>query len=749
MNQNFTCLPPYCFILSLFCVFSYAGYTQDTTRRQSDAGPFQKSLQSGKLYDGPLQPPFNDSIASKRVQTLVQIDLDTFFKRPHFSIKKQVSSFNPFLQFNGGTVSYNWSYRSSIDTPFQERDLSQHLLTGRLQFTFSNLIPVTLTYFERQSNSVFFKDFRDVRIEFNAPEFQQLQRNQLKKIITAYTEQIRDPQLKPFLDSFNKKLFQYEAWLQEPSVMNQLLDSRLHLLSSRSIDTLPYNKDSVVQQAKAFISFYEERKKNYQQLEALRDSLQKEYIKKEKEVAYLKKLLTGGILEGKSNDLIKKALQAYGISEEKFYRIYTTLSAIKTLSIGRSVPSYSDLTLKNVNVNGINVEYNRKVYLAFSAGAIEFRSRDFLYGRQKRKPQFLYAGRLGYGLKEGTHAFFTAYKGKKQLLSNSTKAQVFEVYGMSLETQLVWQKNHRFSAEVAQSVSPHLFASTTGLDKPSFNINDHRNKAYSFRLASTIPSLKTRVDAFYQHRGSQFQSFSMYHTNAVLNSWQVKWNQYVWKRRLQLHASMAKNDFQNPDILTHYNGNTIYKNLSLTLRPKKLPSLTAGYMPSSQLTEINGTIYENYYQALNVNINHSYQLGMARGFSLLAYNRFYNDRQDSAFIYYNASHFYFNQNIHFHSYAANINVSRTENSLYRLVVLEAGINAKGKKQSLLGFGVKVNQLNTNSIKLGVYGNGYMMLKKIGELTASIEKSYLPGSNGQLFESQFYSIGFHRFFKGRL
>jgi hypothetical protein len=39
------------------------------------------------------------------------------------------------IQLRGGYLNYQWNFRSNIDTPFLEQNISQHLLTANLDFT--------------------------------------------------------------------------------------------------------------------------------------------------------------------------------------------------------------------------------------------------------------------------------------------------------------------------------------------------------------------------------------------------------------------------------------------------------------------------------------------------------------------------------------------------------------------------------------------------------------------------------------
>jgi hypothetical protein len=151
------------------------------------------------------------------------------------------------------------------------------------------------------------------------------------------------------------------------------------------------------------------------------------------------------------------------------------------------------------------------------------------------------------------------------------------------------------------------------------------------------------------------------------------------------------------------------------------------------------------YQSLSGTINHLYKIGIAQAFSLFSYNQFYNDSRDTGFLYYNAKNYYFNQHFQFLSYSTDINIARTQSRDYVLTVLDAGASAKVWKTNTIGFGVKINQLNNQSLKVGLYGSEKISIPKLGDVSLWVEKSYLPSWNGGLIKTEFYNVGFFKVF----
>jgi hypothetical protein len=700
------------------------------------------------IYQGlRLFIPEADSLIQKRIHDPQYIDTTRVKKimnlkstLPDFTIEK------PSLRFGGGYISYNGIYRSTIDTPFSEKDIFQHMVTARLDFTVKENFPLTLTYFQRESNSRYFRDYRDFKVEFNVGEFQRLREQKFRNYIAALTEQIRNPLTRPTLDYVNSELLGFDELLNHYSVVNKHIASRITARTGGLSDTTGRSKDSVITEAKQFLTFYDSLKIKQKKLQGFRDSLQKEFVNTEKQILQLKQLLSFNSSSEDQKERLNELLREQKVDHKIIHKLYGTVASVRKFAVGRVSPNYTDLTLKNLNVRGIDFEYSRKLYFALTAGWIDFRARDFFYNGSQKKPQFIYASRIGYGKKEGSHIYFTGFRGKKQLLSSSSTNKTFDVYGLSFESQIFIAKNHHITTEISQSVAPELVSLSGGTEKPNFDLKDEKNKAYSLRLNSLFARIGLKLEGFYQYRGINYQSFTSYYSNAVLNSWHMKVSQYLFKRRLSIKVSIAKNAFENPNLLTRYNGNTVFENVTIAYRNQKWPSLSFGYMPSSQLSDVGGILYENYFQTLNFTVSHGYKLGVARAHSVLSYNQFYNDSKDSGFVYFNAKNLFFNQSLQFLSYAANINVAQSTNSTYTLTTLDGGINAKVFKNSQVGIGVKISQLNNQDLKLGVYGSERILIPKLGEISLSIEKSYLPGFDGNLVKNDLYTIGYTRYFK---
>lgn len=710
----------------------------------------QKPVQSERRWIDSIRTLISDSARlqsalglhfdSGRFKKVIQDDtvqLQKLATMPALSSIKNLHK--PLLKFDGGSISYDWNYRDHIDTPFQEQGIAQHLVTARGNFTIAGSYPITVSYVDRETNSNFFRDYHDLRVEFNSLAYDRLRAVRLNAYLDRLANSFRDPSLKPALGVADGVLDRTRGWLNQRDVITRLLQSRATLLNAG--DT----RDSAVAAARHFIDQYNRVTQYEEKLKAFRDSLQQAYVATEKKVTAVRKIMSGRLSPAERETSVRNLMHRYGMEDDELDQKLGRLSGIRTLAAGKLVPNYSDLTLKNVSLNGLNFEYNRGIYFALAAGAVDYRVRDFFYTRRATKPQLVYMVRTGYGNRQGSHVFITAFKGRKQLLNSSENPQVLDIYGLAFEAQVQIAKNIRMLGEVAQSAAPGIINASGPQPKSGFHLNDARRRAYSLSASVWLPKTSSRLDGYYRSRGIDFQSFSSYYINASTTAWQVRNDQYFWKRALHLTASVSKNNYENSYLPVRYVGNTVSKNIILSFHRNHLPSLTVGFMPSSQLSEVNGQVYANYYESLSAASSYAYRIGLARAATVVSYNRFYNDSKDSGFIYYNARNFYLTQNFQFLLYSASVNISRSISRDYELIVLDAGVNTNVFKAGAVGFGVKINELNGHELKTGLYGNARLLLKDIGELNAWIEKAYLPAWKNGLQKNELYHISFTRFF----
>lgn len=664
--------------------------------------------------------------------------------------------FKPLARFSGGYLSYNFNYRSHMDTPYVESDIAQHNLTGMLNFRVAGIIPLSVNFRTRQSNSQIFRDLTDVQVSFNAAEFQNELQGALRKRLLALAPQLNDSITEKLYKLKNLRAGELNTWLRNPFHLQKLIEANEILRVPRVTydpalpdSTNAQRADSLKKAATLFLELYEKTSNEYGQVVAETDSLRKSYEKSLTRVKRYRDMLQGKQMDIASPARWKNELKQYDLDHVEIPDRYRWLAGLRQLSLGRSPVNYTELTARNISVNGINFEYNSWYYFAVAAGVVDYRFRDFAVNRFNKTPQHLVLVRAGIGRLEHNYFILSAYRGQKQLFrgSSGNGLSAMNVSGLSVESKWHIMPNVYLNGEIASSFAPDFRNNppekNTGLD-----FSDKTNKAYSIRLYGWWPETNTRVEAFYKYSGANFQSFSSFQNNATRESWYVKAEQGFFRRKLRIYASLRSNEFTNPFIVQQYKSNTIFKSVSASLRLKKWPTVTVGYLPMSQFTRLDSQLVESRFQALNASLFHQYKVWDIRSASTLIYNRFYNSSSDTGFVYYNAINFFLSQSFFFRHFTVSAAASHTANSDFELTVLDGSIQFNLNKPGSLGLGVKINNMNNNVNKVGGYMNAAIHVGKNDMLYFTYERGYIPGYARGLTRNEMATVQFTKYFNYR-
>lgn len=433
-----------------------------------------------------------------------------------------------------------------------------------------------------------------------------------------------------------------------------------------------------------------------------------------------------------------------GKSRKELPGMQRALLSVQQIGIGRSWVDYSELTVKNISLNGANIELNpNRVYLAAAAGKVNYRFRDFVVkGSEAGSGQSLGLVRLGYGRKEGNNLILTYYAGQKALLNqtgNADSMAVKKVVGMSLESRMVIDANNYIIAEYARS-------SYAGTGQKMLDFSTHTNEAWTLKLFSDYPSTHTKVTAYYRKMGEGFQSFTLYPTNTNQEAWSFKVKQGLLKQKLLLEASVRKNDFNSPLAAPDFSSSTMFKSFQATLRVPKYPIVTVGFYPSSQLSLSNSNVlYEQQFNTLNAIVSHTYFVGRTNMSTSAVYTRFYNRGQDSGFIYYNATSCIVNQSVYLSPFVLQGVFTWTKQTDLKQVTVEPIATYQIKNRISISGSVKWSEVNNSQTLWGAMAGLNMFLKNIGTLQLQYDKSYLPGYNRNLLPVNLGRITFNREF----
>jgi len=708
----------------------------------------------------------------------------------------------PFLKVHGN-VLYDISYRSSIDTPYAEQDIYQHTIQTYLDITVKDKYPMRLYLTNRFSNSNFFQNFSNVNLQFNPQQFNQQIKNKLRDIaLNQAAPKLPIKQLDSLLSVKRNNYQQLQQWLSSPATLQRLVEERekqllkkattkelsspasLLMLNSLdaginkyeasalfvtdkkrrttnpkidsiTVDLQAYQSkaDTIKSVADSFQNLYT---RNQQKLDSLQKDIQaldKKVQQTKQSISNASRLTTEGINNITSQKQLEDKLQSLQVSDTALPKGYKTLFAIKSFGIGRNMLDYSELTAKNISVTGLQIEYNPSYYVAVATGYVDYRFRDVIV-QQNSPKQYLNMIRFGKGPKEGNHIIASYYFGSRQLYNaNSSLPNItnpnYNLVGYSVEVQYKLNKTTYLIAEVAKSSQPYY--NRTNL-KPNLlaeavSFNERSNEAYAIKLNTFLPQTGTAVSGTYKRTGNNFQSFSVFTTGAAQTNWVVKIDQPFLKRRLMVGASLRTNDFVNPYVGNNYKSSAVFKSLQASLRLKKLPIITAGYYPSSQLIKLaDGQYTENLFYTLVGTINHTYRYRTTSMNSALVYSRFYNKPTDTGFVYFNTTNILLSQQIFLNKFTVQANVSSSRNTDYSLYVLEGNGQYKIKTWLSVGAGIKYNtQPNYHVRMIGYSGNATIAIKQLGEIQFLVDKGFIPGANRQLVPNNIGRLSYFKIF----
>ena len=709
----------------------------------------------------PLLPPFKmtDSSFTSQFNTQRLIRRLTFPKTAtdFFKFRSLYNTGvmgNPksLITISGGSLSYNLFYRSSIDTPFIEKNIIQHNTYGSMNIL-AGFIPLRVNYLLRRTNSQYYNDINDVQVEFDAASFGMKLKVLLRDKLNAALENSRDSLLELNYKFYLEKLKTLADFVTNPLNGQKLRESyeiiNIPGLSYKSdvADSVNLKKEAFLKsEAQKFIALYNKQNEVYEKVKKQTDTLGMMYQQMVKKIATLKDLISKQLNSNLPLSDITKLIEKEGLGKIDIPAKYKLLMNTRKLSLGRSPLNQSELTAKNISINGINYEYNSKIYFAFTAGKINYRFRDFAFNQNKRNPQYLIMTRLGIGNIYKNYFIASVFKGKKQLFTstnNYSRLNTIDVTGISLEARYKITPNSYILGEVAESLCPDFRITPASTQK--IELKEKINKAFTIKGYTYFPKTRSVLEGMYKFTGANFQSFTTLQTNSETKSWYVKGEQSFFKRKLKLSGSIRKNDFSNPYIIQRYSSNTLYKSILAVFRAKKWPAVSIGYIPVSQLTSVDSQLVENNFQSINANLNHSFKLGIRRANLSIVYNKFFNSEADTSLLYYNAVNIITHGSVCFDHFDLEAGGTHSVNTNYQLDILEGGVRIKVLKSLQAYFGFKVNNFNRISSEVGGAASIQFNLKRLGAFNLFYDNSFVPTNNKSFIRNEMLNFSFTRFF----
>lgn len=645
----------------------------------------------------------------------------------------------PFLQVHGN-VLYNLNYYSRIDTPYNEQNIYQHTVQTWLDILVKGQYPFRIFLTNHFSNSALFRNYSDFNFSYNNSGFNQQLKDQLRRqFLQSLPSQKIFDSLQRLLNNDIQKLRRLDQWGKNPALVQKMVEAREAAASKKqpATDSSHLKKD-IDPLDSIYASKHKEADSIRSEISRLQQQLQNLHQRSKAEVA--QSLAEIQRLDNPAE--LRRQLPGLGLNDSSLPKGYKTLMAIKSFSVGRTVVNYSELSARNISVNGIQAEYNPSTYYAFASGSVDYRFRDFIVQQPGQAHQYLNIFRIGQGFKDGNNVILTYFMGRRQLYnavtSDSAKGQVpsSSLMGLTLETNYHLTKNILFTGEVAKSSSPSYTGDSTKGNSPGaqlFRLNDHSNEAWSAKLNAFFPATQTRIKAAYKHLSANYQSFSIFTDGSAQSAWSANLDQLLFKKQLDIMLGANTNDFSNPFISQEYRSTTVFKSIQATLRKRNWPTISLGYFPSSQITKLSNTQYlENLFYTLVGNVTHSYTFHHLMMNTTMVYTQFYNRATDTGFTYFNTRNVMLSQSLFLDKFTFQLNASGASNQDYRLYTLEGKVQHAFSKNLTMGGGIKYNKQTVYHIdQLGYSADATIRLNRLGQIQFSADKGFIPGMNKQL------------------
>jgi hypothetical protein len=754
----------------------YRGYAQE---RIVAVDTLSKDTVGGER---PITLPVRTTCKSTRVSWF-QVLRKQPFVRASRPIKEPPSRV-PIVTVHGN-ILYDFDYWSNIDTPYAERNINQQTLQTYLDLSYKKEYPFRVIFTTRWSNSSLFRNITDVSFQYNSNQFNNNVRRQALGLL-GQEEVGQDSLLRMerSLAAKEKVLQSLDPRLRGPGKNDWLIVQRelrwwmkrdtgrahdpavdfAHLPNLDSVSHYKFwrtgGRGSSGEGGKHFrpdSSYF----RRWDSLQRQADSLKKEFDSLERQYKMLKEAkskINGDhrreIERITSGTELKEKLDSLHISDSLLPKGYQTLYSIRSFGIGRTLLNYSELSAKNLSINGIQLEYNPSTYMAFAAGTVDYRFRDYSV-QDAVKGQYIALLRYGWGKKDGNNLIFTYYTGRRQLYNVNTTMQGapvpdYNLMGITVQGCYRLGKTTALIAEVAKSSRPYYSLDSSkghSILASSLKMSDRSNEAYSLKVNTFLHSSQTSLSATYSRFGANFQSFSLFTTGTRQSAWSVRVDQPFFRKHLLVTGSVRTNDFVNPLLNTAYSSTAVFASLQATLRMRKWPTLTFGYFPSSQIVKLNSSQYqENLFYTLTGSISHSYQTKGVSMVSLLLYTRFYNKITDTGFIYFNTQNLLLSQTMMFRRLTVQLQGSLAVNAQYSLYVADCRAEYRVLNWLSVGAGGKYNDQTFYNIRQwGYSATAAIRVPKVGEFRLMGDKGFIPGNNRRLVPNNLGRLTFYKIF----
>lgn len=399
--------------------------------------------------------------------------------------------------------------------------------------------------------------------------------------------------------------------------------------------------------------------------------------------------------------------------------------------LGKFILRQSELTVNNIFIHGASIRYGDEKFVMLSGGFYDFAFRDLFNFRSDtsyRKRPTVYALKIGKGDEQNLRAFnfYIGRKSKEGSLNND----LHSVAGYSVEQRFSPGRNLSAAFEIAKSTTRENNSGSKQeqVVKDLFTRFSTATIGIFGTVRGYLPKTKTDGELTYKYWGQQFESFNATQYFNPQNNISAKVSQPFFNRKLFLATSFRYTNFNAYSIANNIKTRTLFASAIATMRLKKLPVVSLGFYPGSQLYLVDQSkLYEYYYYILNATITHQFTIGRLPIQGVFTYNKFLNRYSDS--LVKGAQSFYsMFWTTQFGRFGYLLNGSRQELENALLLSAESGLTYT-LSRFRIGASIKWNRIDKSETRFGYSANASWTIGNLGTVSLLFDRSYLPERTG--------------------
>jgi hypothetical protein len=632
------------------------------------------------------------------------------------------------------------------------------IATLRLNVLYKEIYPVSVSFRYNQSSPFQLDNQYEANISFDDRSFKEILHERIARI-TKNNFLSRQAVLLHKYETAFRELKKQKDLLRSPAYVQGIIEQRLRQSGTPAfMNTLPSIPNTVnpldrigdlVPNTPGISDIKQQLKDSLQnrlagltnqahdKMEGLKDSLERVVLRLEDSLSQ-NKLAMNKQLDSINRELsalrspgqIKEYASLKGLADSLPRNNWADLLMRTSLRFGKFILDNSELTVSNIFLHGASIRYGTDRFVWISGGYYDFAFRQVFNFRSDTIPRqrsSVFAIKMGKtdGYNLSAVSFYIGRKEK----AGSVAGDLRTVAGVSTEKNISLAKNTTLAIELAKSTtrSINVADKVQPVIKDLFtNFNTRTIGAYG-SLKAFLPRTKTDAEVNYRYWGTQFESFNSNQYYNPQNNAMVRVSQPLFNRRLNLSGNIRYTDFKTYGVSSNIRNSTFFASLNGTLRIRKIPVVSVGYYPGSQLYWLdNSKLYEYFYYIFNTTVSHYFRVGKMPMQGVFTWNKFFNKYSDS--LVSNAQSYY---NLFFTTWigqwSLQANYSRQELESKVLNTYEGGLQYTGRSVRL-GGSLKCNMIG-DMLRTGYTGNIGMVFKKIGTISFIYDQSYLPGSGG--------------------